>query len=364
MKITIERAILLERLAQVVKAVPSKAGIPILEGVLIESNGVLTLTGSDTHLAIISPITDYEEHESGATVIPAKKLLEIVKKLPNKPITITVDGSQALVQAGSTKVKLPVMDADEFPRKTFPVGSMVEISGKDLSNLVDNTKFAVSLNEATPVLTGLSVKQSDGELTILATDRHRLAKQSIKLESDLSLKPDRSYTAQVKALETAAHLGLNSLEIGFSENELFIKAGDYQFISTLLDGTYPDTSKIIPTEPKIKVLVDTEKLLKTLELAEKIVEEKTKVVKFSISEGELFISAKDGDSGMEESIEAMVEGDDITLSANAKYMIDALKCIQTIRSEIWLTGVMAPVIIKGEGDDTGLHLVLPYRTTG
>lgn len=363
MKITIERSILLERLAQVVKAIPSKAGIPILEGVLIESNGVLTLTGSDTHLAIISPITDYDELESGATVIPAKKLLEIVKKLPNKPITITVDGKQALVQAGSTKVKLPVMDAEEFPRKEFPIGSMVEISGKDLSNLVDNTKFAVSLNEATPVLTGLNIRQIDGELTILATDRHRLAKKSINLANDLGLLPDRSYIAEVKVMETAAHLNLKTLEIGFSENELFIRTGDYQFISTLLDGNYPDTSKIIPTEPKIKVLVDTEKLLKTLELAEKIVEEKTKIVKLSVSKGELKVTAECEGSSMEESLEAEVEGEDIKLSANCKYMIDALKCITTERAELELTGVMAPVIIKAEGDETGLHLVLPYRTT-
>lgn len=361
MKITIERAILLERLTQVVKAIDSKCQVPILEGVLIESNGVLTLTGADQRFAISTTITEYEEHESGAVVIPAKKLLEIVKKLPNKPITITIDGAQAIIQARA-KVKLPAMDAEEYPRRVFPSGNMAEVSGKDLSRLVDNTKFAVSTNEATPILTGLNITQKDDQLTILATDRHRLSKQSSGLTSDLGLEAGKTYTVDVKPLEAAAHLNLNTLEIGLSENELFIRTGDYQFISTLLDGTFPDTSKIIPPEPKIKVLVNAEQLLKTLELADKIVEEKTKVVTFNVSEGELFVSAKDATSGMEEALEAEVEGENIKLSANCKYMIAALGCITTERVSIELTGVMAPVIIKAEGDDTGLHLVLPYRT--
>lgn len=361
MKITIERSILLERLAQVVKAIDSKCTVPILEGVLIESNMVLTLTGADQRFSITTTISEYEEHKSGSVVIPAKKLLEIVKKLPNKPITITIDGAQAIIQAGA-KVKLPAMDAEEYPRRAFPSGNMAEVSGKELSRLVDNTKFAVSTNEATPILCGLNIMQKDGQLTILATDRHRLAKQSSGPISDLGLTAGRTYTVDVKPLEAAAHLNLNTLEIGLSDNEIFIRTGDYQFISTLLDGTYPDTSKIIPKEPKIKVLVNTQQLLKTLELADKIVDDKTKVIALSISEGELFVSAKDITSGMEESLEAEVEGEEIKLSANCKYMIDALKCITTELVLIELTGIMAPIIIKGEGDDTGLHLVLPYRT--
>jgi DNA polymerase III subunit beta len=362
MKITIERSTLVERLQHVTKANTSKTALPILEGVLIESNAELTLTCSDSHFTIMTKLDDYQEHEAGVTVVPAKKLLEIIRKMPEKPISIEVDGGTAVLKCGSTKVELPALDPEEFPRMSFPKESTGIIDGDNFSHLVDSTKYAVSTNEQTPVLQGVNIQLGDGQITAIATDRHRLAKQSIDFGSDA--EGHGQYVAPVKALEAVVQLKPKNVEVAFSGNSICLRAGAFQYIATLHDGTYPDTSRIIPKSTEITVLVNTKKLLQTLELAEKIVEEKTKIVRLDVTDGEMFVSAKDGPSGVEESIEAEVTGGELKLSLNAKYLIDALKCITTERAEIWLTGSMSPVIVQNEGDRSGMHLVLPYRTSG
>lgn len=362
MKITIQRSALVERLQQVTKAVSPKLVLPILEGVLIETNEELTITGSDTNLTIIATIEDYEERERGRAVIPAKKLLDVVRKMPEKPINIDVDGGSALIKCGSTKVELPALNPEEFPRKSFPNGSMAIISGEDFSGLIEGTAFAVSTNEKTPVLQGVLIQQGGGILTATATDRHRLAKRSISLETDTGADNDCQFVVPVRPLEVVAALKTDTVEIVFLDDSVFMQAGTYQFISSLYDGAYPDTSRLIPTSSKTTVLVDAKRLLQTFELAEKIVEEKQKIVRLEISEGELHITARDGAAGMEESLEAEVSGEGMRLSLNAKYLIDALKSIDSERVEIGLMGPLSPVVMMAEGDRNGLHLVLPYRT--
>jgi len=364
MKITLQRSAFIERLQHVTKAVASKITLPILEGVLIESAGGLTLTCSDTHLTIKTTLEDYEEVDAGKAVIPAKKLLEVIRKMPEKQISIDVTGSKALIKCGSTKVELPALEQDEFPEKHFPAEAMASIDGDQFAKLIDNTKFAVSSNEATPVLQGIQILQEHGKITAIATDRHRLAKQSISLGTDVGAEGDSQHVAPVKALEAVVQLKQDAVELSFSDNNIYLRAGAYQYIGALPSGSYPDTSRIIPTSANITALINTKQLLQTIELAEKIVEEKTKIVRLEVSDGEVHVSARDGAAGMEESLGAEVIGEEIKLSLNAKYLIDAVKCISTERTELLFTGALAPVIVRAEGNESGLHLVLPYRTTG
>lgn len=337
--------------------------MPILEGVLIESFGNLTMTCSDATFTISTTIDNFEEKESGSAVIPAKKLLEVVKKMSSdKPISIESDGGTALIKCGSTKVKLPVLDPEEFPRMAMMRTEMIEIEGDSFAKLVDGTKFAVSTNEHTPILQGILFKQQGSKINTVATDRHRLAMQVIPSKGQEEEHVSQ-HVAPVRALEAVAQLKPDIAQIAFADTSMFIKAGAYEYISRLLDGSYPDTTKLIPKEAKVTATANTKKLLQTLELAEKIVEEKTKVVRLDVSEDEIFVSATDSGTDMEESIEAETTGE-IKISANAKYLIDALKCIPTEQTEIWFTGAMHPIIIKPKGDDSSLHLVLPYRTAG
>lgn len=360
MKIKIQRSTLLDALSQVNKAIDSKTTIPILEGVLFTAGGELTLIGSDTSFSIMTSITDYTEHEAGAAVIPARKLLEVIKKMPNKEISIEADETKAIIKCGSAKVELSTMSADEYPNEMFNTKGHIKLSGGEFASLVDNTTFATSQNEATPFLQGVNLQVTNDTITAVATDRHRLGRHISSVESEI----EGQYIVPTKILETVAQLRADEVEIHLSESRISISAGDYHYSSSLLSGTYPDTSKIIPTSAPITVKTNTERLLRTLSLAESVNEDQTKIARLDVSEGELFVSVRDNKAAMEETLEAKVTGDEITVSINAKYMIDALKTIDTEQVELWFIGAMSPVIVKPEGYEQSLHLVLPCRTQG
>lgn len=362
MKITIERSTLLERLAQVTKAVESRNTIPILEGVHFRSDAELTLTGADIQFSINTTLDDYVEHEAGTTLIPAKKLLEVIKKMPNKEITIETNEKSAIIKCGSLKVELPVMAADEYPLNTHALKNPIAMDGATFCKMVDGTTFSVSTNEQTPTLQGLLMQVTSDSIKAIACDRHRLAQYMADVAT--GAKENRQYIVPVKILEEVSKAKPATVQIWFSDNRIDIEAGVFHYTSSLLDGVYPDTSKLIPDSSEIIIKTSTESLLKTLELAEKVNEDKTKIAKFEISDDKLQVSAKDGTSGMADTLQAEVSGGAITFSANAKYLIDALKSIQTERTDIQLTGSMKPVILRGEGDEKSLFLVLPYRTTG
>lgn len=359
MKITIERNVLLERLSQVAKAADTKNNIPILGGILFQSNGELSLTGSDTVFSITTTLDDYLEHEAGEVVIPAKKILEIIKKMPNTEITIDADNTLAKIECGKKTVTLSTLDAEEYPIKKSQLKEPITVDGNKFCNWVDGTTFAVSTNEATPVLCGMNVTILSESIKAVATDRHRLAGNVIEMDVDIQEKSQ--YIVPTKILEEVSKTKPSKVEIWFSNEKIDIKAGEFKYSSSLHDGSYPDTSKIIPSSANITVNVDTETFLKSLELAEKVNEDKTKIVLLDVSQSQVIVSAKDNAAGMEDILEAEVDGDDIKVSANAVYLIDALKHINTKKVVVWITGAMSPIILKPENDDTSVYLVLPYR---
>jgi len=361
LKITIQRSALLAAVSQVAKAVSAKDMIPVLQGILIESqNGSLNLTGSDNVFTIRTTLEDYVEAESGAAVIAAKKLLEVIKKLPNKEVSITSDDVLAEIKCAGKTVTLPIMDSSEYPRKALSLNNPVHIIPSVYRDMVDSTKFAASTSEQTPVLMGINLQFADGELTAVATNRHRLAKRVITLDTDLT----GSYPVPSKILDEVAKTSPETMQIWLSADTIHIQADDYQYTSQLLSGAYPDVSRIVPTSAKVTVLVDRAELIQALDLAGTVSEEKTKIVNLAFGEKSLKVSVRDNDTTMEEEIAAEVSGGEMLLSANSKYLLEAVKAIAADKVEFWLTGPMAPIVMRGQGNDSGTHLVLPYRTTG
>lgn len=362
MKITIQRNELINRLSQVSKALNTKPAVPILEGVLIQADGRLTLTCSDSNFTIITTTDAYTEHEPGAAVIPAKKLLDIINKMPQQEIDITIDNATAEIRCGKTKVKLAAMDAEQFPMTTWHEIDFVTMDGKVFTELVDNTKYATSTNEALPILQGVLIEQIEDEVTATATDRYRLARN--KVTNEHSVRNTIRTVAPLKLLDAVTRLKPKTVDIGIIGNQILMAAEGYRFIATTYDGTYPDVERIIPGTESFKALVDKDQLLKTLELAESVADGKTKVVRLDVARKEMRVTAKDADSSMEEVLEAESgSGGEITIAANARFLIDALKCISADRVEMRFIDNKSPMILTGENDDNGLHLVLPYRMT-
>lgn len=360
MKITIQRNELINRLSQVSKAINTKPAVPILEGVLIQADGRLTLTCSDSNFTITTTTDAYTEHEPGAAVIPAKKLLDIINKMPQREIDITADNAVAEVRCEKTKVRLSAMDAEQFPTIKWPAIEFVSLDGAALIDLLNNTKHATASNEAMPILQGILIEQKEEMVTATTTDRYRLARKSVVNVHGVG-EVIRTVTP-LKLLDAAVRLKPEKVGLGIVGNQIYLVAEDYRFIASTYDGNYPEVERIIPNTESFKVYVDKDQLLKTLELAESVADGKTKIVRLDVARNEMRVTAKDADSSMEEVLE-VESGGEINIAANARYLIDALKCIDTDRVEIRFIDNKSPMILTGENDDSGLHLVLPYRMT-
>ncbi|WP_167859305.1 DNA polymerase III subunit beta [Paenibacillus cymbidii] len=359
MKISIERSILLEALTQVSKAIEAKTKIPILTGVYIRAkDDRLSIRGSDSIFSISADVNDFEMLDPGACVIPAKQLLEVVRKLPEDTITIESDGSGTLVQCRKSKVTFPALDPDEYPADEKGESVMYRLDGKQFARIVEDTVFAVLTTDGTPILQGVCFELNGSTLTASGCDRHRLGQHECGFEMDGLLR----LTVPTSILTTVAAMKPDSIEIGFAGSSIRIVAKQYTFESKLLEGMYPDISKLLPNAFTTIATCNTRDLLRALDLSKIIAEGKTKIAKIEVAAKSIRVSARDT-GAMEETIDADVDGGALIVSANAEYLVDALKCIQTDRTRLKFNGAMSPIIIRGEGDEAATFLVLPYRTT-
>ena len=369
MKIAIQRAKLLDRLAHVEKAAATRDSVSILTGVLFTAkNGRLSLTGSDVTTTVLTELDGYEEHAPGAVVLPARQTLEVLRRLTGEVVEIEVrENFAAHIRCSGDKKQAQIiivgMDPNEYPAPESGEGVTVTLDGKTFARMVAETIPFVLKNETSPVLQGVCVQIRNGTVAATATDRYRLArcKTSINAAGDIDIEA----VIPTKPLEAVAALKPETVEMRFSGAKVHFRAGKYEFSATLHDGRFPDVSKVIPTAFRVTARVNRSDLLHTLELARVMCDERTKVTVFQIADNSLSISARgNAGGGMSEMITADIDGESVRFAANADYMLDAVKCVQSERLKIQAGGPLSPIVIQGENDGASLFLVLPIRDAG
>lgn len=378
MKLTILRQQLNEAIQNVSKAVSSRTTIPILSGIKFDASFAgVTLTASDSDISIQSfiPLETPEQtiavvERTGSVVLPAKFFVEMVKKLPQEEVHIEVgDRFQTYIRSGSLDIQLAGLDPEEFPvLPSIADDRIVSLPGNLLRDMIRQTVFSVSTNEASPILTGVLWTLSEGTLKFTATDRHRLASTLAPVDA-----PDISFSNVVISGKTLSELAKiipdqsEMVDIVVADNQVLFKLGNVLFLSRLLDGTYPDTSKIIPQTFKTELVLSTKILIDAIDRAYLLSrDEKTNIVRLSTLEsGGIEISSSSSELGrVTERLEsAALSGEPLRIAFNSKYMLDALKVIDSEELYIGFTGPMSPIIIKPRDHDNSLHLILPYRTT-
>lgn len=379
MKISILKNVLNESIQHVSKAISSRTTIPILSGIKLDVNhqGV-TLTASDTDISIQSFIPAEDDKQTivqvdrpGSVVLPAKFFVEIIKKLPSQEVQMEVkENFQTFISAGATEIQMVGLDPEEFPVLPSIEGNQtVSIPGDLLKNMIKQTVFSISTHETTPILTGVLWNLADNELKFTATDRHRLATRSAQLEGNDDIK----FSNVVIAGKTLNELSKivpdqNTLvDIVVADNQVLFKIDRVLFYSRILDGIYPDTSRIIPTTHKTELILDTKKLSESIDRAYLLSkEEKTNIVRMQTMEnGGVEISSSSSELGkVREEIELIdFKGESLRISFNSKYMLDVLKIIESEQLMIAFTGVMSPIILKPLDDSQSMYIILPYRTT-
>ncbi|QHW32189.1 DNA polymerase III subunit beta [Paenibacillus rhizovicinus] len=380
MKLTIRKDQLNDAIQQVSKASSTRPAIPILGGIKIDVNhqGV-TLTASDTDISIQSfiPVENGEfviakVEKPGSVVLPAKFFVEIVKKLPSDDLEIEVkEQFQTMIRSGSTDIQMVGLDPEEFPiLPTIEQSESIAVPGDLLKSMIRQTVFAASTSEQTPILTGTLWNLSEGQLKFVATDRHRLASRSATVEAPEGYR----FSNVVISSKTLNELSKivpddhTHVDIVVADNQVLFKVGNVLFYSRILDGTYPDTSKIIPQHFKTELVLPTKKLTDAIDRAYLMSrEEKTNIVRLVTSEdGSIEISSSSTELGrVTEQLDAKeMTGEQLRIAFNSKYMLDTLKVIDSEYIFIGFTGSMSPIIIKPTDHPHSLHLILPYRTTG
>lgn len=379
MKLNILKEHLNESIQHVSKAISSRTTLPILSGIKIDATAKgVTLTASDTDISIQSfiPVEQGSEqivqlHTEGSVVLPAKFFTEIIKKLPSEQIELeVVNLFQTVIRSGSTEVQLVGLDPEEYPllpqieeRKTLSVASDL------LKTMIKQTSFAVSTNEATPVLTGVLWTLTEGDLKLIGCDRHRLAQRETKMEASQHTE-FQNIVISGKTLNELNKIlpDQNSLvDIVVSDNQVLFRLERILFYSRVLDGTYPDTSKLIPQSFQTELVINTKELTDAIDRAYLLSrEEKTNIVKLvMLDNGAIEISSSSTELGkVTETLPVhSLSGELLRISFNSKYMLDALKVIDSQLIRIGFTGAMSPIIIQPEDGARILQLILPYRTT-
>ncbi|MFJ7978075.1 DNA polymerase III subunit beta [Peribacillus sp. JNUCC 23] len=377
MRFIIQRDRLVHSVQEVMKAVTSRTTIPILTGIKITAveDGV-TLTGSDSDISIQSfiPIEDEENEiveikQSGSIVLNARFFGDIVKKLPMDTVDIEVlNGFQTIIRSGKAEFNLNGLDAEEYPH--LPIieeDQTFKLPADLLKTLIRQTVFAVSTSETRPILTGVNLKVEDDELICIATDSHRLAMRKAKIDNKVVgsysvVIPGKSLSELSKLLDDTNEL----IEMVITENQVLFKAKNLLFFSRLLEGNYPDTSRLIPNESKTSITVHSKDFLQAIDRASLLAKEgKNNVVKLTTLEhGVIEVSSNTPEIGkVSEELQAeSIEGEELKISFSAKFVMDALKALEGTDITINFTGAMRPFIIRSLHDDTMLQLILPVRT--
>lgn len=380
MKLTIRKDQLNDAIQQVSKASSSRPAIPILGGIKIDvTHQGVTLTASDTDISIQSfiPVENGEfviarVEKPGSVVLPAKFFVEIVKKLPSDELEIEVkEQFQTMIRSGSTDIQMVGLDPEEFPvLPTIEQSEVISVPGDLLKSMIRQTVFAASTSEQTPILTGVLWNLAENQLKFVATDRHRLASRAANVET-----PDGFRFSNVvisgKTLNELSKIVPDDhthVDIVVADNQVLFKVDHVLFYSRILDGTYPDTSKIIPQQFKTELVLHTKKLTDAIDRAYLMSrEEKTNIVRLVTQEdGTIEISSSSTELGrVQEQLEVNeMKGEQLRIAFNSKYMLDALKVIDSEHLFIGFTGAMSPIIIKPTDHSHSLYLILPYRTTG
>lgn len=377
MKFEIVREELLNGLNDVMKAISSKVAIPILTGIKIEVDEKgMTMTGSNSDITIctFTPIErDGEQlinvEEKGEIILQARVFNEIIRKLPTNEVKIKVtDGFQTLIQSGKSDFKLIGLNPDDYPiLPEVKDEHRLQLPADLLKSIIRETVFAVSQQETRPILTGVHWEIKDGTVSCVATDSHRLARRLTSPEE----MPTATFNFVVpgkslQELNKILHDSAEKIDIIISNQQVLFKLDNVLFYSRLLEGNYPDTSRLIPTEYKTTVKVNGNSLLRAIDRASLLAkEERNNIVRFSTDKDKLIeISSNSPEIGnVEEVVEAIdVTGEDLKISFSAKYMMDALRAIDGQDIEIQFTGAMRPFILKSVDDDSILQLILPVRT--
>ena len=372
MKLKIKQNILMEHLNYAIKGISNKNIRPILNCIkfeLTEDGLYLTSTDNDITIKTFIDKKNIEDIDTlGEIVVSGRYIYDIVKKLPNDFINIeSVMDSKIYITTTNSSFYLNCNNVSEFPIIDFEESEEpIIIKNSIFKSAINQTAFASSTQESRPVLTGINFKIEDDILEFTATDSYRLAKKKINLDKKLSqsiniIVPTKNLVELVRMISDDE----DNMVIHIFNNKIIFKFNTITLMSRLINGNYPDTSKLIPDEFEVKLLVNLNEFYNSIDRASLLTNEADKnTVRLESNDNIVVLSSNIPEIGnVEEKIEVKnINKKDIKISFSSKYIMDALRSLDCEEIELLFNSDIKPIIIKNPETDNLIQLVLPIRT--
>jgi len=366
----IDRETLFDALNSASRALSNKTPMPILTGIKIDCEYdklTITTSNADLSMQVVIQNGNLKVEKPGSTVVPGRFFFEIIKKVTSDHIQITVvDENLINIKAGQSDFTLNGMEKELYPEISFnTLNNPIILNDSDLRSIIHQTNFATSTLENRPILTGVLFDINGNKLKTVATDSYRLAQKEIELNISNDTKqiviPHRTLDELSKILANN-----EKVEMFIAENKVIFKHKNLLFQSRLLEGRFPETSKLIPTEFPVEISFNKNDLISTIERAQILYQGgKENIVKMKLrADGMVVINSHSSEIGkvVEEIKPTHKESTgEFQIAFSAKYVMEALRVFDSGEITLFFTGVVKPFIIKGELDEGMLQLVLPVR---
>jgi DNA polymerase-3 subunit beta len=368
MKFKITRENLQQGLAAVSASIPTRTTLPVLSNILIEAGeNSVAMSGTDLDIAV-SVTVPAEVDEPGALTIPAKKLQELARELPEHPVRMSTKGDRLELTCGRASFKLNGMPRDEFP--TFPAvdfASNWKIPGKVLHELIRQTSFAVSTEESRPILNGVLWQLGDDAMRMVATNGHRLARMGVNVDAPGAPRADLIVPPKALAQVERLFSGEDEVEVARSENHIGFRKEGTQVFTRLIEGPYPNYEQVIPKDNDKHAIADKNTLAQALRRMAVVASDQTHRVRLSFTSNTLRFSVETPDLGeAHEDLEVDYNGEPLDIGFNASYLLEVLRYMPAEDVKITFkaperAATIEPASRNGGDVSDYLCLVMPLR---
>ena len=366
MHFTIQREALLKPLQLVAGVVERRQTLPVLSNVLLVVEGQqLSLTGTDLEVELVGRVTLEDAAEPGEITVPARKLMDICKSLPNDAlIDIRVDEQKLVVKAGRSRFTLSTLPANDFPTVEEGPGSLTfTLVQSKLRRLIERTSFAMAQQDVRYYLNGMLIEVQTGILRAVATDGHRLAMCSMEAAIENTEK-HQVIVPRKGILELARLLTEQDGEVSIVLGQHHVRAttGEFTFTSKLVDGKFPDYERVLPRGGDKLVIGDRQALREAFSRTSILSNEKYRGIRLQLATGQLKIQANNPEQEeAEEEVAVDYTGGSLEIGFNVSYLLDVLGVMTTDQVRLILSDSNSSALVQEAGNDDSSYVVMPMR---
>jgi len=365
MQLSITREVLLKPLQQIIGAVERRQTMPALSNLLLCGNDQgLSITATDLEVELVASL-DMEIEDQGAITIPARKLLDICRSLPDQAmIVISTSNEKIKVSSGRSRFSLASLPAEDFPTiDDLELDQNVVIKEGDFKSLVEKSSFAMAQQDVRYYLNGLLLELDEGQIRAVATDGHRLALSQLEHKSDI--KGSRQIILPRKGVQELLRLLSHEnkeITVAIGKNHLRVNLANLQFTSKLIDGRFPEYQRVLPEESENRAKIDKVLFKQALTRASILSNEKYKGIRLILDNNTMVIQAHNPEhEEAEEEIEILYTGDRLEVGFNVVYLLDVLNALESDSVEIIIQDANSSALIVSSESQASRYVVMPMR---